>query len=59
MAKAKNEYFCVPWGWGYQHGTEIWSVSEEEYKRESALPWRNRIGAYFDSYEAALYYTMD
>lgn len=55
----KKEYFCVPWGWGYQHGTEIWPVSEEEYKRESVLPWRSRIGAYFDSYKAALYYTMD
>lgn len=54
----KKEYFCVPYGWGYQHGTEILPVSEEEYQRESAKPWSRR-GAYFDSYKAALYYTMD
>lgn len=58
MAKAKKEYFCVPYGWGYQHGTDILPVSEEEYKRESKKPWSTR-GAYFDSYAAAVYYTMD
>ena len=53
----KKEYFCVPYdGWG-QHGTEIYAVTAEEYKRERDNP--RRRGAYFDSYAAAVYYTMD
>lgn len=59
MARSKKEYFCVPYGWGYQHGDDIIPVSREEYERESAKPWGSRIGAYFDSYAAAVYYTMD
>lgn len=51
----QNEYFFVPYGWGCQHGTEIIPVTAEEYKNQ---PYRS-CGAYFDSYVAALYYTMD
>lgn len=49
----KYDFFRVPYGSGYQHGTEIYTITGEEYER------RPYPGAYFDSYTAAIYYTMD
>ena len=49
----KYDFYRVPYGSGYQHGTEIYTITGEEYER------RTYPGAYFDDYSAAVYYTMD
>lgn len=60
MAKLRKYYF-VPYGWGGQHGDRIETVemTKKQFREESAKSSAERSGVYFESYEAAVYYTMD
>ena len=55
----KGTYYIVRDGWGGQHGTNIEEVkmTKQEYLEVKKNPFRG----YFitNSYESALYYTMD
>ena len=55
----KGTYYFVKNGWGNQHGTDIEEVklTKNEYLEKIRDNWRN--GAYFKTYESALYYTQD
>ena len=55
----KGTYYFVKNGWGNQRGTDIEEVklTKEEFFEKKRSDWRN--GAYFKTYESALYYTQD